>query len=175
MVFFSILEISNFLEFQNFFPKLHEPSWFWFLFVFSWNSLFFVCLITRDPGFAKNWCRTKCFFFLIWTSLRDFYRFLCSKTIFFIFFIFCFPIDTSMKLFITWFSKIFYLFPDWYIHETHFACNKELRHRDVKKGYRQKGLGSKGGITLLFFFIVHSSRILGDYGHPRVTIGGWLF
>ena len=46
---------------------------------------------------------------------------------------FCFPIDTSMKSFITWLSNFLYLFPDWYIHETSFACNEELRHPRVKK------------------------------------------
>ena len=54
--------------------------------------------------------------------------FVLENNIFHIF-IFCFPIDTSMKLFIIWFSNFFYLFPDWYNHETHFACNEEPRHR----------------------------------------------
>ena len=56
--FFSILEISNFLGFQNVFPKLYEPSWFWIFFVFSWNSLFF-CASLHATHFAKNWCKTK--------------------------------------------------------------------------------------------------------------------
>ena len=56
--FFSILEINNILGFRNVFPKLHEPSWFWFFFVFSWNSLFF-CASLHAKDFAKNWCKTK--------------------------------------------------------------------------------------------------------------------
>lgn len=51
--FFSILEISNFLGFQNVFPKLHEPSWFRKFFVFSWNSLFF-CASLHAIDFAKK-------------------------------------------------------------------------------------------------------------------------
>ena len=39
--FFSILEISNFLGFQNVFPKLHEPSWF-SIFCFFLKFFFFV-------------------------------------------------------------------------------------------------------------------------------------
>ena len=56
--FFSIIEISNFLGFQNVFPKLHEPSWFWNFFVFSWNSLFF-CASLHATDFEKKWCKTK--------------------------------------------------------------------------------------------------------------------
>ena len=102
-------------------------------FRFFLKSFVFLCLITRDRFCKKLIQNEMTMFFLNWMSLRDFYRFLCWKTIFFIFFIFCFPIDTLMKLFITWFSKFLYLFPDWYTNETHFACNEELRHRGVKK------------------------------------------
>ena len=59
----------------------------------------------------------------------------CVRKQYFSYFLFCFPIDTSMKLLITWFSKFLHLFPDWYIHEKHFACNEELRHRGVKKNF----------------------------------------
>ena len=73
--------------------------------------------------------------------------FLLEKKISHIFFIFCFPIDTFMTVFIIWFSKFFYVFPDWYNHETHFACNEELRHRGLNDiywnhrlfGYRREG------------------------------------
>ena len=102
---------------------------FSFFLEISWVFLY---LITRDRFCKKLMQNKMTMFFLNWMSLRDFYKFLCQKAIFFIFFIFCFPIDTSMKLFITWFSKFFYLFPDWYTHENHFACNEELRHRGVK-------------------------------------------
>ena len=46
-----------------------------------------------------------------------------------------------MKLFINWCSKFSYLFPDWYTHETRFACNEELRHRGVKLTFDKCGMG----------------------------------
>ena len=87
--FFSILEIDIFLGFQNVFPKLHDPSWFFQFFVFPWIFPFFVCLIIRDRFFKKMMQNEMIMFFLNWTSLRDFYWFLCQKTIFsyFLFFV----------------------------------------------------------------------------------------
>ena len=62
--FFSILEINNFLGFQNVFPKLHDPSWFCQFFVFPWIFRFFLCLITRDRFFKKMMQNEMIMFFL---------------------------------------------------------------------------------------------------------------
>ena len=48
-----------------------------------------------------------------------------------------------------------WVFPDWYIHETHFACNEKLRHRGVKENqhciFLQCLKNSQYKYTLSFF------------------------
>ena len=128
--FFSILEISKFLGFQNVFPKLHEPSWFWIFFVFSWNSLLF-CASLHATDLEKNDTKRNDHVFPKLNEPSWFLQiFVLENNIFHIFY-FLFP-NTYVKLFISWFSTFLCLFPDWYTHETHFACNEELRHRGVK-------------------------------------------
>ena len=59
-----------------------------------------MCLITRGK-FCKKVLQNEMIMFLHkCMSLRDFDNFLCQKTLFFIIFMFCFPIDTSMERFI---------------------------------------------------------------------------
>lgn len=47
-VFSRSLRVTTFLGFRNRYPEMHDPSWFWQLFVFSLNPLIFVCLISRN-------------------------------------------------------------------------------------------------------------------------------
>ena len=75
--FFVILESNNFLGFQNIYPELHDPSWFWQLFLFCLNSLLFVCLITRDRICKKVMQNEMIMFLHNYMSLRDFKSFLC--------------------------------------------------------------------------------------------------
>ena len=108
---FAILESNNFWGVRNIYPEMHDPSWFWQLFVFSLNSLAFVCLTTRDR-FCKKVMQNEMIMFLHkWTSLRDFNSFLSQKS---------------------FFHHFYVLFPDWYIHETSIVCNEELRRSGVK-------------------------------------------
>ena len=75
--FFVILESNNFLGFQNIYPELHDPSWFWQLFLFCLNSLLFVCLITRDRICKKVMQNEMIMILHNYMSLRDFKSFLC--------------------------------------------------------------------------------------------------
>ena len=136
------------------------------LIFFRFFLKFFVfwCFITRDRFCKKLMQNEMTMFFLNWMNLSDFYRFLCKKTIFFIFFIFCFPIDTSMKLFITRFSKCFYLFSDWSIHKTHFARNEELRDWGVNLG---------AGLTHCFCACATGTLVIGYYGRSTALRHPW--
>ena len=69
-------------------------------FFFAW-ILCFLCASLHATEFVKKWCKTKwsCFYIIIWAFVI--LRVFCVKKIFFIIFMFCFPIDTSMKLFTT--------------------------------------------------------------------------
>ena len=95
--FFVILESNNFLGFQNIYPELHDPSWFWQFFLFCMNSLLFVCLIIRDRICTKVMQNEMIMFLHNYMSLRDFKSFFVLKNIF---------------------DNFYVLFPDWYIHET---------------------------------------------------------
>ena len=134
--FFSILEIDNFLGFENVFPKLHDPSWFFQFFVFPWIFPFFVCLITRDRFFKKIMQNEMIMFFLKRDLGRNLSAFCVKKWYSSNFFMFCFPIDRFMKPWIRWFSYFSCLFSDWYMYETFSACNERLRRPGVKFIYR---------------------------------------
>jgi len=93
--FFLILEISNFLGFQNVFPKLHEPSWFLFFFVFSWIFCFFVPHYTRQILQKNDTKRNDHVFPKLNESSCFLQIFVLVNSIFHIF---------------------YFLFPNWYIH-----------------------------------------------------------
>ena len=95
--FFSILEISNFLGFQNFFPKLHESSWFRNFFVFPLNSLFFCLSYTRQILKKSDAKRNDHVFPKLNEPSWFLQIFVWENNIFHIF---------------------YFLFPDWYIDET---------------------------------------------------------
>ena len=70
-------------------------------FFFAW-ILCFLCASLHATEFVKKWCKTKwsCFYIIIWAFVI--LRVFCvKKKLFFIIFMFSFPIDTSMKLFTT--------------------------------------------------------------------------
>ena len=106
-------------------------------FSFFLEILYFLCLTTRDRFWKKSDAKRNDHVFPKLNEPSWFLQIFVLENNIFHIFIFCFRIDTSMKLFITWFSKFLYLFPDWYTHETHFACNEELRHRGLKNGPRR--------------------------------------
>ena len=96
--FFSILEISKFLGFQNVFPKLHEPSWFLFFVVFPWNYLFFFVPDYTRQILQKIDAKRKDQLF---SKLNERSWFLQT-----------FVLENNI------FEISYFLFPDWYIHET---------------------------------------------------------
>ena len=97
--FSQYLRVTTFWGFKIYTQKCMTLRDFDNFFFFAW-ILCFLCASLHATEFVKKWCKTKwsCFYIIIWAFVI--LRVFCVKKKFIIF-MFCFPIDTSMKLFTT--------------------------------------------------------------------------
>ena len=95
------LRVTTFWGFEIYTQKCMTLRDFDNFFFFAW-ILCFLCASLHATEFVKKWCKMKwsCFYIIIWAFVI--LKVFCDiKKLFFIIFMFCFPIDISMKLFKT--------------------------------------------------------------------------